>query len=227
MVDIAVYVGTGLHIKPLKSFAKKFKKFVFIDSLPLNGFGYDYYYRGFYQNNFIELLNKKLVKYNFVCVNNHILTNDYEEINRENLESTLRIYNHKYNDNIVHYYTSTCVPFHLSGCNLLKSLEYDLSKSSTLIISGHHPDSAILEYMKKPIDLICYSKTLYPRDLDELLSIEEPNYNNKQCSVFLRRILEEPEFKNLINTISNYNEENNELKTFSNYNDFYKSIEYS
>ena len=160
-----------------------------------------------------------MAKYNFRKEGELVLTNNYSEIDRENLEATQWIYNNDKNSK-VHYYTSTGIPFHLTGINLLEPLQRDLSNASTLIISGHHPDSHILEFMKKPVHLICYSKTWYPKNLEELVAEGDPADKNK---VFWK-ILEEPDFNKIVKQISYFEEAKDELKTFTNYSDFYEYL---
>ena len=115
-----LYIGVGLHLKPIKTFASRFNKFVFVDSLPLNSYGYDYYYRGFYYGAFLEKLQLKFEKYGFRLVSSEVLTRDFTEINRPNLEAT--VFRYEKDGIIVHYYISTGLPRHLYPCNSIEQL---------------------------------------------------------------------------------------------------------
>ena len=50
MFEKILYFGAGLDLSPLSLF-KSIRTFVFVDSLPRNEYGYDYYYKPFYRKN--------------------------------------------------------------------------------------------------------------------------------------------------------------------------------
>lgn len=208
-----LYIGAGLHLTPIETYRYMYKKFVFIDSLPINGYGYDYYYRAYYDGGFVEKLIQNMAEYCFNLENIHVLTDDFTEIECKYLESTLFIFTNIEKDITVHYYISTGIPRHLCEQNRIQILQNDISETDALIISGHFPDKEILKHIQLPIDLICYSKTWYPKDEYE---IEIEDYET-----VIKEIIYE-DFNKIVKSISHYDETNNIKNTFYNYPDFYK-----
>lgn len=204
MMSKILYVGAGLHTEIIKNFPTV-KKFILVDSRPRTEFGYEYYFRPFYRPYFFEELISKLRDYELK--ENVKLTNNYEEINREHLDPTLL---HFIKEKIeLKYFISTGIP-----CDLYNEIFVnELRDCDTLLISGHDPNSRIMDYIKKPFHFIGYSSTYFPKNLE---SFEEDEYNSA-----IKYILENPD-KVKSYTYVDYNTGTN--KTVYNYEDFYEQF---
>lgn len=194
-----LYIGTGLHIHCTSHFTN-IKEFVFIDTLPRsqhdgNIYNGKYFYEGFYNHKFVPDLIDECNKYGFELVSNKIFNYDYynkikqiksfsseqkkiynsEEIFNKlfpKINSELIIFENKKTNQIIKYYISTNI---LTDMNSL--LKLDIYESDGLIISGYHPDKKILNYLKFPIELYCYSKTSYYLDnIDEIDNLNNVIY---------------------------------------------------
>lgn len=213
-----LYIGVNLHLEVLQHFPDK--HFILIDSLPLNEYGFDYYSRHSYRENFLDKLQDKFTKFGFELINTTILTNNFEEINKQHLEATLLEYINKTTNQIIHYYISTCIPLHLHNRNLYSSktetipqLLEDIKQCDLLLISGHMPHYDIYKYLTDQIDLIGYSDTVFP-DIEN-----EERYMNDDDQIIKK--LEENKKINAYIAIDRYN---GEKHIFLSYNEFYKYI---
>ena len=182
-----LYIGANLHLDPLTHFPDC-KEFIFIDGLPRNEYGYEYYYRGFYKKNFYEELNREFEKLGFVKTNEEVFTNDYSEILVKHLNSTCLTFI-KNNCN-VKYYISTGIPNNLHKSEY-KKLQEDLSTIDTILISGYFPSNHILDYISKnnPIHIIGYSNTGYPKTLEELYDKQTIIYDIINPSIKIKSYL--------------------------------------
>lgn len=179
-----LYLGTGYHIDPVKHFPQT-KEFIFVDTRSRSEWDKTRFYSGFYSHNFNNILVESCKKYNFSLEKSIELDSSYytKIMNWKqrlyyfcriketfpDINPTLHIFKNKQTDQIIKYYTSTNIIF-----NMNKFLEADISNSDGLIISGYHPDKKLLEYIKKPINLYCYTQTLYkcePEEIDNLNNI--------------------------------------------------------
>jgi hypothetical protein len=172
-----LYIGIGDHFDVIEHFTDC-NEFIFIDSRPINEYGYDYYYRPFYRPLFVDTISGSLNKLDFILEDSKILTNNFSEINRPYLESTkLKFVNKNIYENPcekqnkqITYYISTCIPNHLH----LTDLQNDIRTCDTIIISGHHPAYDILELLPTPHTFIGYSETCFPKPNE----FTEPLLNN-------------------------------------------------
>ena len=158
-----LYVGSGIHIEPVKEL-NHIKEFVFIDCQPRTEYGFRYYYRAFYRENFMDELMKKCVNFNFHLVDTKVFTENFTEINVPYIESMLLHFFNKETEQTLKYYISTSLPYEVYDNEILQK---DISECDNLIIAGHLPDDVILEYIKKPITLFGYSNTVYPSTIKE------------------------------------------------------------
>ena len=199
-----LYIGAGLHTEIVENFPNV-KKFVLVDSKPRTEFGYEYYFRPFYRPDFIYDLISKLQDYKLK--ENVKLSNKYEEIDRDYLDSSLLYFRKE--DIHLKYFISTGIP-----CDLYnEKFEEELTGCDTLLISGHDPNGRIMDYIKKPFHFIGYSSTYFPKNLE---SFEEDEYNSA-----IKYILENPD-KVKSYTYVDYNTGTN--KTVYNYEDFYEQF---
>ncbi len=209
-----LYCGSGLHTNVIRHF-NDVKSFLFIDSLPKNEYGYDYYYRGFYRNDFILRLNEKLNKEGFNTYDRIIFTDNYTEINKDYLESTCIYFYNKYGKNLrseknLKYFISTSIPDDIYN-NVY--LQKEIYSCDTLIISGYNPDDYLIKYMNKPFNVIMYDSSYYPKDLKTFLEKDKESENT-----IISYILKYP--SNILSyTCIN---DQGEYKVFSSYEDFYK-----
>lgn len=169
MFNKILYIGSGLHLEPLVQF-ETINEFIFIDTQPRSEFDKpNYFCKQFYRNRFYFELIKKMNLMNFnlkntielnsnYCKNFSYLKNEYPDICPKILIFVNNITGKK-----LKYYISTNILY-----NMCEELENDLKTANGLIISGHHPDKNILEYIKHPINLYCYDKTCYKLEEDEI-----------------------------------------------------------
>jgi len=188
-----LYIGTGLHIKPVVHFANT-KEFVFVDTLPRSqhdGLIVEgkYFYDGFYRHKFISLLIQKCKKYGFEITSTKVFNQEYynnkllieqkelygfkENFNLKfpNINSELVVFENNVTKQKIKYYISTNILFDMN-----KLLQMDISESSGLVISGYHPDKKILDWISNPIELYCYSQTVYKCDEDEIDNVDNLVY---------------------------------------------------
>ena len=174
-----LYIGAGSHVEPLEHFNDT-KEFVFIDSRPLNEYGYSYYARYFYRPLFLTELKFNLLKYNFKIYDEIKLTNLYTEINKEYLESTKLYFSDKKglnlrNERNLIYYVSTGFP--KTYFEIEKHLKEDLKDVDTVLVSGHNPHYIFIKDIKKPFYFIGYSSTVFPKDYESCIKDEEDRYS--------------------------------------------------
>ena len=150
-----LYIGSGLDLQPLKSLGEMFDKFIFVDSLPLNGHGYPHFCRELYDPLFVEKVCLEFVAFGFSFISKEVLTNDFCGFHTPNLEATL--YTFGKGDTIAKYYCSTCIPRHLNGTTCLSQLKRDIQQVDTLLVCGYCPHMCVLDYAKKPWDVLLYS----------------------------------------------------------------------
>lgn len=178
-----LYIGSGLHFEPVIHFALT-KEFVFVDTLPRSEFdglirdGSEFI-EYFYRDKFVLRLKEKLENMGFKLINEIQLNNKYHEEILPIAKRTrywdknflskfphanphLLVFSNDKTQQTLKYYISTNILK-----NMCDELQKDIGESSGLIICGYHPDKIILEYISKPISLICYSGTCYYLDDDE------------------------------------------------------------
>jgi hypothetical protein len=214
MQNKILYFGTGTYLEPILHFSDT-NEFILGDSLPRNSHGFDYYSRTFYNKYFILQLEDKISKMNFKLISKKILTNKYEEINVPNIESEclfLTTANCKIPKNIK-YYTSTSLPFDLYD-NIL--LQTDIETCDSLLICGYKPHIKIIKYIKKPFNLIGYSNTYFPKDIQEIID-ENKNYKDD----INYWIINNPHF---IKSYIAVDRETGEKYFYKNYSQFYEKL---
>jgi len=150
-----LYIGCGEHFDIIKHFTEC-NEFILVDSRPLNQYGYDYYNKQLYNSSFVNKIITLLKDIEFNLIHTNVLTNEFPEILRQNLESTKLVFEN--GNKKVNYYISTSIPHHL----YLNELKDDIRSCDTLLISGHHPSYQILDYLPPSITFIGYSVTWYP-----------------------------------------------------------------
>ena len=188
MLKKILYFGTGTHLEPVMHFQET-PEFILGDSLPRNAHGFDYYSKSHYGKYFLLQLENKINQMNLALVAKIILTNNFEEINVPNLESECLFLINNNNDKTISpqkikYYTSISLPFDLYNN---KELQIDIEACDTLLICGYQPHKKIIKYMQKSFNLIGYSNTYFPKNIDELDKEDENNIIhwiiNNPCSI--------------------------------------------
>jgi hypothetical protein len=222
MFNKILYFGAGTHLEPIIHFSET-SEFVFGDSMPRTEFGFNYYKREYYRKYFLSQLEHKITELKLTLCDRKVLTNNYSEINVSNLESEcLYLSNFKYNlrstKNLslknIKYYISTALPYDLFDNN---ELQHDIETCDSLLICGHHPNIKIIKYLKKPFNIIGYSNTWFPKNINELKE-EDSSYEQN----ILTWITENPYF---VKSYTAVNRENGEKYIFNNYKDFCDKIE--
>jgi hypothetical protein len=138
----AVYVGAGMHIYPLSDLPH-INSFYYFDIRPLFSEGY--------RKGFIPKLNRAMKSYDMEFVNKN------EAIKEPHKLGNLRVYS----DGVqtVSYYTNTKIPFTDLDPDIKASITEKIKGFDTIIISGYHPDSSILDYAADKVHLVIYRCT--------------------------------------------------------------------
>ena len=185
-MDKLLYIGSGLHTKPLQHFTDT-KEFIFVDTLPRSEFDQsDTFIPSLYRTNFYSNLVNSLEQINFILEHTEEVEPDYYKQFRYirttlsdkskkqkmdlSIKSTfpficptlLEFVNHTTGQKLK-YYISTNILFHIPP-----KLEFDMMSSTGLIISGFHPNKILFNYITQPISLFCYTGTGYNIGLDEI-----------------------------------------------------------
>ena len=175
MFEKILYIGAGLDLSPLDIFPET-RKFVFVDSCPRTEFGYEYYYKPFYRPYFVEHLMNKMDEKDLTLISKEVLTNKYEEIQVNDLNSTLLYFSDKKrtlrSERCLKYYISTGIPIDLYGNQTLIN---DIKSSDTIYVSGHEPNNKFVQYLNKPFHFIGKSNTWYPQNMKNYLANDDTN----------------------------------------------------
>ena len=176
-VNKLLYIGTGLHINPVKTFTYT-NEFVFIDTLPRSEWDYKYnetydetYNEKYYRKNFYSNLLIKMNNYGFELFLSYQIDNKYSKqfssITYQYINPTLLIFKNNNTRQIIKYYISTNIEY-----NMNKQIKNDIKETDGLIICGYHPNKVILNYFDKPKKFYGYFNTSY--------KIYEKNMNEEE-----------------------------------------------
>jgi len=141
--DIALYVGAGKHIYPITDLPH-IKTFYYLDSQPKSEYGINKYGSDGFKKKlgkrpkFIKQLNTAMEKL---------------DMRLTSVDSNVRVYSNETQN--IYYYTNIAIP------ELYNEIKKPIENFNTLIISGYHPDSIILDATTKKIHLILYQDTCY------------------------------------------------------------------
>ncbi len=216
--DKILYLGSGLHTEVINHFHQT-SSFVFIDSRPKNEYGFDYYRREFYRENFMTEILKKLRVQNFTKYDDVIFTNKYSEINRDYLESSCLYFYNKYGKNLrseknLKYFISTSIPNDIYD-NIY--LQKEIETCDTVLISGYHPNRYFINFMKTPINVVMYGSTYFPKDLKSYLEQDKDDGNT-----IVAYMLQNSE---IVKSYTFVDPDTGDSKTFETYNDFYQCLQ--
>jgi hypothetical protein len=166
MSRVAVYIGAGLDVRPIRAM-KDIDMFIYVDSRPATEQpGHDKYYTQC-DKSFVSNFNRKMEILDFDW--------DISDAVLFNIRSKKKDMIEYHNGNkVVRYYMNTSFP------DKNEKLLSDIALSDTLIVAGYHPHSCIINMMKKPIDVICWEGTVYDDgdDEDTKNSVIKKLYNN-------------------------------------------------
>lgn len=215
MFEKILYIGAGLDLSPLK-ILQDTKRFVFVDSSPRNEYGFEYYYRPFLRSNFVNNLIEAVEgKYNMKLISKEALTNKYEEINVDDLDSTLLHFSDKErlvrSATSLRYYISTGIPNDLYEN---KTLIDDIKECDTVYVGGHDPNCAFIRYMSRSFHFIGSSSTWFPENLKNYMKEDDNN-----CRGFLYYLLTN---EDKVCSYSLVDEQTKKIFTYNTYADFYK-----
>jgi len=166
-----LYIGAGTHLTPISHIYAS--EYVFIDTQPRSEFdelNWDY---RFYKENFYSslIINARQLRFTlcdiilldphyFNSLTLHVLKNSNQENNTSfeylHLNPTLLVFQNLNTGQKLKYYISTNIQF-----NMCSKLHDDILNSNGLIISGYHPNNELFTYIKNPINLYCYTSTIY------------------------------------------------------------------
>ena len=215
MFNKILYFGAGTHLEPIIHFSET-KEFIFGDCQPRTEFGmFREYKKEFYRKFFLPKLEDKIKELGLSVKSRKVLTNNFLEFQEPNLESEcLTITDKPYNlrsSKHIKYYISTSLPYDLYESY---ALHEDISRCDTLLICGHHPNIEIINYMKKPFNLIAYSSTWFPSDLEHL----KEEYSNPETNIIIW-IIKNP---TLIKSYTVVDFETGEKYQVNSYNELYE-----
>jgi hypothetical protein len=148
-------------------------------------------------------------------VSKEALTNKYEEINVDDLDSTLLHFSNK--GRVVRsavslrYYISTGIPNDLYEN---KTLIDDIKECDTVYVGGHDPNSAFIRYMSRYFHFIGTSSTWFPENLKHYLKEDDDN-----CRGFFCHLLTN---EDNVSSYSLVDEQTKKIFTYNTYADFYK-----
>lgn len=148
MTHKALYIGAGLDVRPIRALSH-IKDFLYIDSRPSTQQPeWDKSYRQ-YDSSFAHEFSLKMEAMDFT----------FDDFNIHKHHPFLVRYTKQ--DKRVTYlfntpFLSSGLPMHFSN-DMLKDFD-------TLIVAGFSPHKNIIQYMKKPIHIICFEGTCYSED---------------------------------------------------------------
>ena len=151
--DIALYVGAGKHIYPITDLPY-IKTFYYLDSQPKSEYGIKKY---------VLVENKKKFGIRPYFIKKLDIEMEKLDMRLTSIDSNLRVYSNETQN--IYYYTNIAIP------ELYEEIKKPIENFNTLIISGYHPDSIILDATTKKIHLILYQDTCYYKNADD----ENPN----------------------------------------------------
>jgi hypothetical protein len=187
----ALYIGAGLHLRPTKDL-KSIHEFVFVDAQPRTEFSSwpeertETYYEGFYRPHFIPDLMKKAGKYGFHLIDKIVLDSGYwwsilnvkqkmyytmfpGEIPPD-VNPTLLVFMNPITNQILKYYISVAFPHQRYEENeriFHSTLLRDMSECNFWIMCGHIPHHYLVNFVKKPFQLLAYDGTVYFQTTDD------------------------------------------------------------
>jgi len=218
MFNKILYLGAGLHTEIINHFPNT-SSFVFVDSRPKNEYGFDYYRREFYREHFISELYEKLHAQYFTKYDEVTFTDRYSEINRDNLESCCFYFYNKCGKNLrseknLKYFISTSIPNDLYD-NIY--LQKEIETCDTVLMIGYHPHKYFIQFMKKPINVIMYGSTYFPKDLKSYIENDKDDENS-----IVAYMLKHPE---IIKSYTFVNPDTGDSEKFEKYKDFYDCLQ--
>jgi hypothetical protein len=156
MSVIAVYIGAGTNMKPIKAIidGKHIQIMLCFDSLPITQFPS------------MGHINSEATQIDFLDE----LRNNTRELGF--VESSPLVFTNSKGQEI-RYFTNTPFP---SG--VTENLRQEIGKADTLIIAGYHPHKDVLGMMKKPINIICMKNTYYGFEESEEDSVVRKLYED-------------------------------------------------
>lgn len=139
MTVIAVYIGAGTNMKPIKAEidGKHIQIMLCFDSLPITQFPtMGHINSEDSQKDFLDELRNNAYDLGFIELTPLVFTN--------------------LKGQEIRYFINTPFP---SG--VTEDLRQEIGKANTLVIAGYHPHKDVLGMMKKPINVICCKNTYY------------------------------------------------------------------
>lgn len=211
-----IYFGAKLHINVMDILTNPKKNIIYVDSLPKNEYGYEFY-KGFYRPNFYNKLLEEFLKYDYVLIKRKklkplIKMEKYSCCNfcvpNYFYPEQLIFKNNKLNKE-VKYYISSGIPRYLT-----QELIDDMSKCYNIIISGHHPSDIVLNYLKLPVVIFGYNQTVFESEEDDINTILNSFENNSDY--YLTAYLIDYNTNKCLKQVKNIVELNKESKKYWN-----------
>ena len=182
----ALYIGAGCHLRTTFDLKSSIKEFVFVDAQPRTEFSSwpeertETYYEGFYRPNFVPDLMKKAGKYGFHLIDKIVLDSGYwwsilnvkqkmyytmfpSEIPQD-VNPSLLIFMNPTTNQTLKYYISVAFPHRRYVENdriFHPSLVRDMRECNFWIMCGHIPHHYLVDFVKKPFQLLAYEGTCF------------------------------------------------------------------
>lgn len=151
-MENAVYIGAGQDTIPIKAL-KYIDKFIYIDALPYGS------------NDRLETQWKEQYIDEFSDEMKHDGFNSFKDESSRDKKQQKRIEYIKDTKSLIYYFNTAFS----SSSQISSKIQDELSQADTLIIAGFFPDKNIIDYMKKPIHVICFAGTIYSNDEDDTI----------------------------------------------------------
>lgn len=189
----ALYIGAGCHLRPTYDLKSSIKEFVFVDAQPRTEFSSwpeertETFYEGFYRPHFIPNLMKKAGQYGFHLIDKIVLDSGYfwsilnikqktyytmfPHMIPQDVNPTLLIFMNPITNQTLKYYISIAFPHQRYPENeriFHPTLMRDMSECNFWIMCGHIPHHYVIDFVKKPFQLLAYGGTCFFPTSDDL-----------------------------------------------------------
>lgn len=155
-----LYIGAGLDVGIINIFPDK--DVIFVDSMPFSEFEGSYRPE-FYRNWFIDKLIKAYDKLGFFKIGEKELTGKFESWSGgddrdepDYFRPTILIFMRSKDGLVSRYYVSSAFPSKVSD-----ELKADIEGVDALFLSGFFPWTGIVNYLKKPFEIVCSDSSVY------------------------------------------------------------------
>ena len=179
-----LYIGAGTDFEILKNTQLNIELYFFVDSQPRSEYG-DVDSKCCERPNFIKTIKQKLKAYGYTKVKRYefraLCTNRKKSSKKYHCDGAI-IFRNKNYSKFLYYFYSTTFP------NDEDHPIYDfIKKSNVLFVSGHEPESNVIQHMHKPITFIGSDTTHFSSDQSFGLFSHMPYEKNNVSQFYLKK----------------------------------------